>query len=161
MKEAHQHASAPTSICATGSNTPFILLRRRQRGENIFAAHRSHLYQRLVIAGWRHRTVTLLYLGLALAWEGGLPRSCRRWAPCCCGGVSRRQTTLRYVSTGACRLCSPLPMIGYGGGVCRQWIGAIDRSAGLSDTARRGEVVANQCHSCHWLRAREKISSML
>ncbi|HHW87800.1 MAG TPA: hypothetical protein GX400_16540 [Chloroflexi bacterium] len=43
-------------------------------------AHRSHLYQRLVIAGWRHRTVTLLYLGLALlgvalalAWVGGLP----------------------------------------------------------------------------------------
>ena len=36
-----------------------------------FYAHRSHLYQRLVIAGWRHRTVTLLYL--ALAWVGGLP----------------------------------------------------------------------------------------
>ncbi len=30
------------------------------------AAHRSHLYQRLVIAGWSHRAVTLLYLGLAL-----------------------------------------------------------------------------------------------
>jgi len=27
---------------------------------------RSHRCQRLVIAGWRHRTVTLLYLGLAL-----------------------------------------------------------------------------------------------
>ena len=29
--------------------------------ENVFAAHRSHLYQRLVIAGYRHRTVTLLW----------------------------------------------------------------------------------------------------
>ena len=35
--------------------------------ENVFAAHRSHLYQRLVIAGYSHRTVTLLYIGLA-AW---------------------------------------------------------------------------------------------
>ncbi len=33
--------------------------------ENVFAAHRSHLYQRLVIAGYRHRTVTRLYSGLA------------------------------------------------------------------------------------------------
>ena len=48
----------------------------------IIHTHRSHLYQRLVIAGWRHRTVTLLYLGLALlgvalalAWVGGLPGS--------------------------------------------------------------------------------------
>ena len=39
----------------------FTILRRLRRGENIFAAHRSHLYQRLVIAGYRHRTVTLLW----------------------------------------------------------------------------------------------------
>ncbi|MBK7202993.1 hypothetical protein [Candidatus Amarolinea dominans] len=44
---------------------PF-LFRLRHR-ENIFAAHRSHLYQRLVIAGYSHRTVTLLYSGLAAA----------------------------------------------------------------------------------------------
>ncbi|MFN3982825.1 MAG: hypothetical protein ACK4SA_20790 [Caldilinea sp.] len=63
-------------------DTTFTILRRWRRGENIFAAHRSHLYQRLVIAGWRHRTVTLLYLGLALlgvglalAWVGRLPGS--------------------------------------------------------------------------------------
>ena len=35
-----------------------FLLRHR---ENVFAAHRSHLYQRLVIAGYRHRTVTRLW----------------------------------------------------------------------------------------------------
>jgi UDP-N-acetylmuramyl pentapeptide phosphotransferase/UDP-N-acetylglucosamine-1-phosphate transferase len=51
---------------------PFIfdsaltLLRRALRGENIFAPHRSHLYQRLVIAGHTHLFVTLLYTGLAL-----------------------------------------------------------------------------------------------
>ena len=47
-------------------DTSFTILRRLRHGENIFAAHRSHLYQRLVIAGWSHRSVTLLYLGLAL-----------------------------------------------------------------------------------------------
>ncbi|MFN8446964.1 MAG: glycosyltransferase family 4 protein [Caldilineaceae bacterium] len=48
----------------------FTILRRLQRGENILAAHRSHLYQRLVIAGRNHRTVTLLYLGLAVVGAG-------------------------------------------------------------------------------------------
>ena len=45
----------------------FTFLRRLRYRENVFAAHRSHLYQRLVIAGYRHRTVTLLYIGLAAA----------------------------------------------------------------------------------------------
>lgn len=39
----------------------FTILRRLKNGENIFKAHRSHLYQRLVIAGHSHRTVTLVY----------------------------------------------------------------------------------------------------
>lgn len=43
----------------------FTFLSRLRRRENVFAAHRSHLYQRLVIAGYNHRTVTLLYIGLA------------------------------------------------------------------------------------------------
>ncbi|MBX3053008.1 MAG: glycosyltransferase family 4 protein [Caldilineaceae bacterium] len=47
-------------------DTAFTFLRRLRRRENVFAAHRSHLYQRLVIAGYSHRTVTLLYSGLAL-----------------------------------------------------------------------------------------------
>jgi UDP-N-acetylmuramyl pentapeptide phosphotransferase/UDP-N-acetylglucosamine-1-phosphate transferase len=34
--------------------------------ENVFAAHRSHLYQRLVIAGYRHETVSSLYVILTL-----------------------------------------------------------------------------------------------
>ena len=52
---------------------PFIfdavlaVLRRLLRGENIFIAHRSHLYQRLVLAGWRQDSVTVLYGLVALA----------------------------------------------------------------------------------------------
>ena len=38
--------------------------RRLKNRENVFKAHRSHLYQRLVIIGYKHRTVTLLYIGL-------------------------------------------------------------------------------------------------
>lgn len=43
----------------------FTLCRRLAKGENIFEAHRSHLYQRLVIAGWSHRAVSSLYGGLS------------------------------------------------------------------------------------------------
>lgn len=51
---------------------PFIfdggltIVRRAWRGENIFEAHRSHLYQRLVIQGWPHSTVSALYIAYAL-----------------------------------------------------------------------------------------------
>lgn len=34
--------------------------------ENVFAPHRSHLYQRLVMAGYRHETVSSLYVLLTL-----------------------------------------------------------------------------------------------
>jgi UDP-N-acetylmuramyl pentapeptide phosphotransferase/UDP-N-acetylglucosamine-1-phosphate transferase len=47
-------------------DTTFTLLRRLSRGENVFAAHRSHLYQRLNIIGYGHRFVTLIYIGLAI-----------------------------------------------------------------------------------------------
>ncbi|MEO0827727.1 MAG: glycosyltransferase family 4 protein [Cyanobacteria bacterium J06639_16] len=40
---------------------------RLLRGENIFKAHRSHLYQRLHQAGWPHAQVAGLYLSLTLA----------------------------------------------------------------------------------------------
>jgi len=43
----------------------FTLLRRATRRENLLRAHRTHLYQRLVLAGMSHRTVALLYAGLA------------------------------------------------------------------------------------------------
>jgi UDP-N-acetylmuramyl pentapeptide phosphotransferase/UDP-N-acetylglucosamine-1-phosphate transferase len=45
-------------------DTIFTFFRRLKNRENVFSAHRSHLYQRLVISGYSHRTITLLYLGL-------------------------------------------------------------------------------------------------
>ena len=39
---------------------------RLLRRENVFAPHRSHLYQRLVIAGYKHETISLLYISLTL-----------------------------------------------------------------------------------------------
>lgn len=47
-------------------DTSFTMLMRAWRRENIFHAHRSHLYQRLVATGYSHRFVALLYAGLAL-----------------------------------------------------------------------------------------------
>lgn len=56
-------------------DTSFTLARRLVRGENVIRAHRSHLYQRLVLSGWTHGRVAALYTGLAalggivaLAW---------------------------------------------------------------------------------------------
>jgi len=46
-------------------DTAATLFRRLWAGENVFQAHRSHLYQRLVGAGWSHRAVASLYGGLA------------------------------------------------------------------------------------------------
>jgi Fuc2NAc and GlcNAc transferase len=50
------------------------------RRENIFSAHRSHLYQRLVIAGYKHATISSLYILLTLVagilsyeWSQGHP----------------------------------------------------------------------------------------
>jgi Fuc2NAc and GlcNAc transferase len=51
-------------------DTIYTLVRRLAKRENVFEAHRSHLYQRLVIAGWSHGTVTTLY-GLASLVAGG------------------------------------------------------------------------------------------
>lgn len=48
----------------------FTIVRRLLNRENIFRAHRSHLYQRLVIAGVSHARVTLAYGGLAAMGAG-------------------------------------------------------------------------------------------
>jgi UDP-N-acetylmuramyl pentapeptide phosphotransferase/UDP-N-acetylglucosamine-1-phosphate transferase len=45
----------------------YTFLRRLARRENVLQAHRSHLYQRLVLAGWSHARVSLLYGAWALA----------------------------------------------------------------------------------------------
>ena len=62
----------------------FTLLRRLRRGENIFRAHRSHLYQRLAQLGLSHVSITGLYLllhllmgslGLAYVWSSNTMRA--------------------------------------------------------------------------------------
>ena len=89
----------------------FTFLRRLRHRENVFAAHRSHLYQRLVIAGCSHKAVSFLYIGLAavggflaIAWSQavlgsglaimlGIPLLCLTlWA-----GVSRRERGMKTV----------------------------------------------------------------
>ena len=47
-------------------DTVATLMRRAVRGEPVWRAHRSHLYQRLIVGGWSHRAVATLYGALAL-----------------------------------------------------------------------------------------------
>ena len=55
-------------------------IRRAFKGERVFDAHRTHLYQRLVIGGYKHAQVSALYIlltllaaALAYAWSWGQP----------------------------------------------------------------------------------------
>lgn len=48
-------------------DSTFTLVRRLLHGENIFEAHRSHLYQRLVISGLSHARVSSLYIAYSAA----------------------------------------------------------------------------------------------
>jgi Fuc2NAc and GlcNAc transferase len=51
----------------------FTFLRRAHRGEDVFAAHRSHLYQRIAIAAGRHDVVAAVYgVTALLSAVGGL-----------------------------------------------------------------------------------------
>jgi len=56
--------------------SPFIvdatmtLLRRLQRGERVWEAHRNHYYQRLVLLGWGHRRTVLVEYALMAACAG-------------------------------------------------------------------------------------------
>ncbi len=48
-------------------DTAFTFLRRLLKWENVFSAHRSHLYQRISSASSGHARVALIYAGLAFA----------------------------------------------------------------------------------------------
>ena len=50
----------------------YTLFRRLLKGENIFEAHRTHIYQRLNQAGWPHYQVAGTYIGLTLLLAVGL-----------------------------------------------------------------------------------------
>lgn len=59
-------------------DTGVTFIRRAVKRENVFAAHRTHLYQRLVIGGYSHATISTLYIFLTLlagllsyAWSWG------------------------------------------------------------------------------------------
>lgn len=52
----------------------YTLFRRLLKGETVYKAHRSHVYQRLVRGGWTHRQVDITVFGLnillcVIAWE--------------------------------------------------------------------------------------------
>jgi UDP-N-acetylmuramyl pentapeptide phosphotransferase/UDP-N-acetylglucosamine-1-phosphate transferase len=49
------------------ADTVYTLILRLQRGENIFQAHRTHIFQRLQQSGWSHSQVTLSYSFLTVA----------------------------------------------------------------------------------------------
>ena len=67
------NATVPASFVLA----PFLLdatltlARRVARGERWYEAHRSHYYQRLIILGYSHRVVSLLYYGLTVIAIGG------------------------------------------------------------------------------------------
>jgi UDP-N-acetylmuramyl pentapeptide phosphotransferase/UDP-N-acetylglucosamine-1-phosphate transferase len=44
----------------------FTLTRRLLKGENVFEAHKSHIYQRLNQAGWSHQRVAASYVALTV-----------------------------------------------------------------------------------------------
>jgi UDP-N-acetylmuramyl pentapeptide phosphotransferase/UDP-N-acetylglucosamine-1-phosphate transferase len=48
----------------------FTIFQRLLKRENIFEAHRSHIYQRLILAGLSHAFVSSLYIGLTLLITG-------------------------------------------------------------------------------------------
>lgn len=53
-------------------DSAFTVLRRLRSRENVFAAHRSHLYQRLTLTGKSHSSVAITYGGLATVGVAGV-----------------------------------------------------------------------------------------
>ena len=67
-------APTPSALWTAGlvtlpilGDATFTLTRRLLRRENIFEAHKSHLYQRLNQSGWSHAQVSSTYVALTLA----------------------------------------------------------------------------------------------
>jgi UDP-N-acetylmuramyl pentapeptide phosphotransferase/UDP-N-acetylglucosamine-1-phosphate transferase len=47
-------------------DTTYTFLRRLYKGENVLRSHRTHIYQRLAIAGYGSGCISLMYLGLSI-----------------------------------------------------------------------------------------------
>jgi UDP-N-acetylmuramyl pentapeptide phosphotransferase/UDP-N-acetylglucosamine-1-phosphate transferase len=60
-------------------DTIVTFFRRLRRREHVFSAHRSHLYQRLVMSGLTHAKVTLIYTGAAALGSATAVALARRW----------------------------------------------------------------------------------
>lgn len=58
--------SAVTITLPISADATYTLCRRLSLGENIFKAHRSHIYQRLQIRGWSHAQVAYVYICLTI-----------------------------------------------------------------------------------------------
>ena len=60
-----RHAAASLILCSVFIyDCTTTIFKRLARGENIFAAHRSHHYQRLARAGWGHTRAAWLYFAM-------------------------------------------------------------------------------------------------
>jgi UDP-N-acetylmuramyl pentapeptide phosphotransferase/UDP-N-acetylglucosamine-1-phosphate transferase len=66
-KDARAPVAAVVLVWPFVIDACFTFLRRLLRRENVFSPHRSHVYQRLVIAGKSHALVTSIYMALAAA----------------------------------------------------------------------------------------------
>jgi UDP-N-acetylmuramyl pentapeptide phosphotransferase/UDP-N-acetylglucosamine-1-phosphate transferase len=68
----NHHSDVSTAWSAVAITLPisadatYTICRRLRLGENIFKAHRSHIYQRLQIRGWSHAQVAYVYIGLTV-----------------------------------------------------------------------------------------------
>lgn len=75
LSHSHPSASAWSAVAITFpliGDAIYTLCRRLLRGENIFKAHRSHIYQRLQQSGWPHSQVALLYMSFSLLIAGNI-----------------------------------------------------------------------------------------
>jgi UDP-N-acetylmuramyl pentapeptide phosphotransferase/UDP-N-acetylglucosamine-1-phosphate transferase len=68
----NHHSDVSTAWSALAITLPisgdatYTIFRRLSLGENIFKAHRSHIYQRLQIRGWSHAQVACVYICLTI-----------------------------------------------------------------------------------------------
>lgn len=70
LAAAPEHVPAIVPVVAAAAwpliaDATVTLLGRLWRRENIFTPHRNHIYQQLVLAGWSHQAVAVIYGGLA------------------------------------------------------------------------------------------------
>lgn len=91
---------APVSVALV--DTLSTILRRARRGESLHVAHRDHVYQRLVRAGWSHTRTTAFVAGVLIVASVAGYGTIGRALP------ARLACDLMLVVTLVAYLCSPL-----------------------------------------------------